>query len=223
VAALYDGRRASIAASFAELRSSWFRCMWVSTIAFLIAWGSIALVLLAGFSTVLLAIRAKTLAQANTVSTVYGAMGLLIFLALPLCLWLTLRYSLAVPACVEEGLGVLGSLKRSVFLSGESKGRILILLLIVIAAQSVLVTALMVPTVVFIMRSRGQSSPAIVIYTLAVSALSSALTKPIYSIGLTLFYYDERMRKEGFDMERALERSIAEGSNQGLAPTGLMP
>jgi hypothetical protein len=57
-------------------------------------------------------------------------------------------------------------------------------------------------------------------YTLAVTALSSALIKPIYSIGLTLFYYDARVRKEGFDLERMLERSSMETSNDGVAPTG---
>jgi hypothetical protein len=57
-------------------------------------------------------------------------------------------------------------------------------------------------------------------YTVAVSALSSALIKPIYSIGLTLFYYDARVRKEGFDLERMLERSSIGDSNQGVASTG---
>jgi hypothetical protein len=28
-----------------------------------------------------------------------------------------------------------------------------------------------------------------------------ALIGPIYSIGLTLFYYDQRIRKEGYDIE----------------------
>jgi hypothetical protein len=46
------------------------------------------------------------------------------------------------------------------------------------------------------------------------------LIKPIYSIGLTLFYYDARVRKEGFDVERMLERSTAEAANEGLASTG---
>jgi Membrane domain of glycerophosphoryl diester phosphodiesterase len=223
VAAIYDGRRAGIAAAFAELRSSWFRCIWVNTLAFLMAWGLIVLVLLAGLTAVLLAARAKTLGQANAVTTVYGAMGLLIFLALPLCLWLTLRYSLAVPACVEEGLGILRSLKRSVFLTRQTKGRILIVLLIVVAAQGTLATALLAPMFPFLMRTRGQPSFAMMVYTLAVSAISSALSKPVYSIGLTLFYYDERIRKEGLDIERALERSMAEVSDEGLASTGSPP
>jgi hypothetical protein len=220
VAAIYDGRPISIVKAFAGLRSSWLRCIWVNTLAFLIAWGAIIVVLLAGFTSTLLATRAKTLGQANTITLVYGGMGFLVLLALPLCIWLTLRYSLAVQACVEEGLGTLRSLKRSVFLTRETKGRILILLLIVIAAEGTLVTAFMSPVFAFIVRARGQTSPGMIAYSLVATGLTSALIKPIYSIGLTLFYYDARVRKEGFDVERMLERSAVEASNEGVASTG---
>jgi hypothetical protein len=33
------------------------------------------------------------------------------------------------------------------------------------------------------------------------SFLVNTLIGPIYSTGLTLFYYDQRVRKEGFDIE----------------------
>jgi len=141
---------------------------------------------------------------------------------LPLCLWLTLRYSLAIPACIEEKLGMLRSLKRSVFLTQDTKGRILVLLLIVMAAQGTIVSAFMTPVFVFMVRARGQASPGMTAYTLAVSALSSALIKPIYSIGLTLFYYDARIRKEGFDLERMLERSSIDSPKQGVVSTGFV-
>jgi hypothetical protein len=220
IAAIYDGKPTGILKSFSALRSLWLKCVWVNTLAFFIAWGSIIVVALGGVMATLLATRAKTLGQANTITWVYGATGLFVLLALPLCLWLTLRYSLAVPACVEERLGVLQSLKRSVFLSQDSKGRILILLLIVVAAQGMVATAFTAPVIPFIMKVRGQVSPAMSVYMLAVSALSSILIKPIYSIGLTLFYYDERVRKEGFDLERMLERAAASASHEGLSPTG---
>jgi hypothetical protein len=220
VAAIYDGKPTSIVRAFTGLRSGWLRYIWVNTLAFLIAWGSIIVVVLGGVTAALLATRAKTLGQANAITLVYGGMALLILFALPLCLWLTLRYSLAVPACIEEGLGTLRSLKRSVFLTQDTKGRILVLLLIVMAAQGTLATAFMTPVFAFIVRMRGQASPAITAYTMAATALSSALIKPIYSIGLTLFYYDARVRKEGFDLERMLERSSMEASNEGVASTG---
>jgi hypothetical protein len=220
VAAIYDGEPTSIVKAFAALRRSWLRYVWVNTLAFFVAWGSIILVVLVGVMATVLATRARSLGQANAVALVYGAIGLLVLFALPLCLWLTLRYSLAVPACIEEKLGALRSLKRSVFLTRDTKGRILVLLLIVMAAQGMIVSAFMMPVFVLMVRAHGQASPGITAYTLAVSALSSALIKPIYSIGLTLFYYDARVRKEGFDLERMLERSSVEASDQGARSTG---
>jgi hypothetical protein len=220
VAAIYDGEPTSIFKAFAALRRSWLRYVWVNTLAFFVAWGSIILVVLVGVMATVLATRARSLGQANAITLVYGATGLLVLFALPLCLWLTLRYSLAVPACIEEKLGALRSLKRSVFLTRDTKGRILVLLLIVMAAQGTIVSAFMMPVFVLMVRAHGQASPGITAYTLALSALSSALIKPIYSIGLTLFYYDARVRKEGFDVERMLERSSVDASDQGARSTG---
>jgi hypothetical protein len=220
VAAIHDGKPIGILTAFAALRSSWLKCVWVNTLAFLIAWGSMIVVVVGGVTATLLATQAKTLGQANVIALVFGATGLLVFLVLPLCVWLTIRYSLAVPACVEEGLGTLRSLKRSVFLAQNEKGRILVLLLIVLATQSALATAFMAPVLPFILKMRGQVSPAMTVYTVAVSALSSILIKPIYSIGLTLFYYDARVRKEGFDLERMLERSSTSTAGEGLPSTG---
>jgi hypothetical protein len=220
VAAIYDGEPTSIVKAFAALRRGWLRYVWVNTLAFFIAWGSIIAVVLVAVMATLIARRASTLGQANVITLVYGATGLLVLFALPLCLWLTIRYSLAIPACIEEKLGTLKSLKRSVFLSQDTKGRILVLLLIVMAAQGTIVSAFMTPVFALMVRAHGQASPGMTAYTLAVSALSSALIKPIYSIGLTLFYYDARVRKEGFDLERMLERSSIDASNQGVASTG---
>jgi hypothetical protein len=220
VAAIYDGKPVGIFKAFSALRSSWLKCVWVNTLAFLIAFGSIIVLLVGSVTAITLATRAKTLGQANVITLVYGATGLLILFALPLCLWLTLRYSLAVPACVEERLGALRSLKRSVFLAQGAKGKILVLLLIVMATQGMLATAFMAPVFPFLLKTRGQVSLGISIYSLAISALSSILIKPIYSIGLTLFYYDARVRKEGFDLERMLERSSTSPSSEGLTPTG---
>jgi hypothetical protein len=220
VAAIYDGEPTSIVKAFAALRRGWLRYVWVNTLAFVIAWGFIIAVVLVAVMATLIARRASTLGQANTITLVYGATGLLILFALPLCLWLTIRYSLAIPACIEEKLGTLRSLKRSVFLTQDTKGRILVLLLIVITAQGTIVSAFMTPVFALIVRARGQASPGMTAYTVAVTTLSSALIKPIYSIGLTLFYYDARVRKEGFDLERQLERSSRDASNQAAASTG---
>jgi hypothetical protein len=54
---------------------------------------------------------------------------------------------------------------------------------------------------------------------LAISAtgnfFSSSLVGPLLTIALTLVYYDERVRKEGFDLQ--LMMSILEGGAQSAA------
>jgi hypothetical protein len=35
--------------------------------------------------------------------------------------------------------------------------------------------------------------------------VAQSLAAPVFSIALSLFYYDQRIRKEGFDIERMME------------------
>jgi hypothetical protein len=221
ISAIYDGEPTSVVKAFASLRSNWLRCIWLNTLTFFVAWGSLILVLLGAVLAVVLATRARTLTQASTITFVYGITGLLVLGALPLCIWLTLRYSLAVPACVQEDLTTLRSLKRSVFLAGGTQGRILLLLLIVVSAQAMAGIVFVAPVVALFAKARGQTSPGLAAYLVAATAVCSALTKPIYCIGLTLFYYDARVRKEGYDLERMLQRSSPEEIQEGVASTGL--
>jgi hypothetical protein len=206
LAAIYDGKPTSIAQSYSALRSNWLRCVWVSTLTYVIAWGAAILVLVGAVAAVLLAKRAQDVSQANALTAIYGATGLLILVALPLCIWLTLRYSLAVPACVDEGLKTVASLKRSGFLAQGTQGRIFLLLFIVVCAQAMIGMVLLTPMFAFFIRNQGHPAFGATAYTIVATAMTSALVKPIYSIGLTLFYYDARVRKEGFDLERGLER-----------------
>jgi hypothetical protein len=53
-------------------------------------------------------------------------------------------------------------------------------------------------------------------------AVVSAFVSPIYSIAITLIYYDQRIRQEGYDIERMMEAAglVAPGpqpSGDGLA------
>jgi hypothetical protein len=207
VLAIYEGQPAGIANAYGAVRGRWLPCVWASILAFFIAWSPIIVVALGAVVSVVIAQSAKTLTVANAVTFVYGFAALAAVIAVPLCVWLTLRYSLAIPACIQEGLGAARSLKRSVQLSRDSRGRIFLLLLVVGAAWMILLTALMVPTFALLAKSRGHLSIGETIYTLTVSFICSTLMKPIYGIGLTLFYYDARIRKEGYDVEWMLEHS----------------
>jgi len=127
---------------------------------------------------------------------------LLFFGALVYGVFMWLRYSLAMPACVVEGLKMGPSLRRSIDLSQGSRGRIFLLWLLVYVVRLVLGVLVGFPLIVFGFKHPGQALP---LGWLALSQVGgvvvNALIGPIYSTGLTLFYYDLRIRKEGFDIE----------------------
>jgi hypothetical protein len=224
VTRIHEGKPTGIAASYGEVRPHWLRYMWLNVLTFLLAWWLVILIVAASVAAVLVARRTSSLPQANIVSFLYGVMGLLIFLALPLCIWLTLRYALANPACVTEQIGVRKALKRSVLLSKSMRGKIFVLLLVIFIAQMVLVTALTAPVLASLIRHPGHMPVPVTAYLLVVTFLSSALIKPVYSIGLTLFYYDARIRKEGFDVEWMLDHAPATSSPEiSSSLSGLLP
>jgi uncharacterized membrane protein len=126
--------------------------------------------------------------------------------------WMSLRYSLAVPACVVEELPATGAIKRSIQLSLGSRGRIFVLGLLVYAVRLLLGILFGFPLIALAVKHPGHPLPVGWLMFQQVGVfVSSSLIGPIYSIGLTLFYYDQRIRKEGFDIEWMMHAA-------GLAP-----
>jgi len=114
-----------------------------------------------------------------------------------------LRNSLAIPSAVVEDLGVRKSMRRSKNLATGRIGRIFLLFLLMYALS--LVAAVITTPLAFIL-ARSPTTEHYVVQGIiqAVSFLSTALVGPIAAIGLCLFYFDERVRREGFDIEMLL-------------------
>ncbi len=136
---------------------------------------------------------------------VLAVMAVLMLLFVPAGVYgaiMWLRYSLAMPACVVEDLSTGMAIRRSIDLSQGSRGRIFVLWLLVYAIRMLLGLLFGFPFLVFGLKHPGHALP---LGWLAVSELvgfvTNTLIGPIYSTGLTLFYYDQRIRKEGFDIE----------------------
>jgi len=123
--------------------------------------------------------------------------------------WMSIRLSLSFPACVVEQNGVWVALKRSATLTSGSKRRILLLYLLVMALAVVLSLALMLPLIIVLSLWPGANSPeraqtvasAMVFIVYGARFAIQALTRPVYGIALMLFYYDQRVRQEAFDIE----------------------
>ncbi|MGP8270715.1 MAG: glycerophosphoryl diester phosphodiesterase membrane domain-containing protein [Terracidiphilus sp.] len=211
VAWVHLGEPATIRGAYASVLPRFGSYLWLMIITAFVIWTPFVLLYAAFFG--MLAYYGKGLGnQAVTHATsnphslaVIGiasvAFILLLFPVLAYTLLMALRYSLALPACVLENLPARKSIRRSIELSSGARGRIFVLLLLigVIKIGLVLVTQFFVFVSAF--RSHGQLGPGISAISQVISFFTGTFLGPIGATGITLFYYDQRIRKEGFDIE----------------------
>src|SRR5471032_1345354 len=120
---------------------------------------------------------------------------------------LALRYSLAIPVAVLEQCGVSDSLSRSATLTKGHRGRILLIyVLLLIAGMLWPLLSVLVLRVTFSAVQAGQTPVWAQIVLQFGSFINQSLIAPILTIALTLVYYDERVRKEAFDLEHMMRQ-----------------
>jgi hypothetical protein len=128
----------------------------------------------------------------------------LIFLIVP-GVYLWLMWSLAIPITVLEGGGLNVSTRRSKYLTQGSRGRIFIIYLLIVLLVWVVSMIFQIPLGIFAVAVRSHSVVRSIPMITAISSvgtfLSTSLVGPLATIALTLIYYDQRVRKEGFDMQ----------------------
>ncbi len=124
----------------------------------------------------------------------------LIFLAVAFAAFVAVyvRYALATQACVVEGLRAWAAMKRSVSLSKEHGWRIAIIysLLVIFVSTVAWTLSWAARSAVFPFHSRLVSAIVVAV----TGFLSGTLTAPLITIAMSLLYYDERVRKEAFDL-----------------------
>ncbi len=134
---------------------------------------------------------------------------LVISILVAYALLMLLRVCLAFPSCVVEQAGAWTAFKRSFALSKGTRGRILLLYILGTALNQMLALGFTIPAFIVLAFIPGLQGAAHS-QTLGMIALFvaygtyfavKAFTKPIYGIALTLFYFDQRIRWEGFDIE----------------------
>jgi hypothetical protein len=123
--------------------------------------------------------------------------------------WMLLRLCLAFPACVVERIGAWTALKRAFSLSTGTRGRILVLYLLGAVLGWILAMALTIPVFIIVSLIPGLNTPQhspilgmVFLFTFYGAWFAvQAFTKPVYAIAFMVFYYDQRVRQEGFDIE----------------------
>lgn len=138
-------------------------------------------------------------------------------------LWMLLALCLSFPACVVENAGAWTAVKRAIALSKGTRGRMLVLYILGMLLRWGISLVLTIPAILIVTLVPGLDTPqhaqGIGSVMMAViyggSFLVRAATKPIYTIAQMLFYYDQRIRKEGFDIELLMREA---GMVQAPAP-----
>jgi len=212
---LHLGQSPTIRGAYSSILPRLGRYLWLMTITAIVVWLPIAVLYAAYFATILHFNR--TAGGAVQPGAVPGNQSMLILgiatavfllLLIPIGIYtvlMGLRYALAVPACVVEEIKARKAIRRSIELSKGSRGRIFLLGMLVIAIQIGLLIVTQAAFFVIGFKNHGVLSAGIRALQQVVAFFTNSFVEPIYATGLTLFYYDQRMRKEGYDIERMMD------------------
>jgi hypothetical protein len=209
VAAVYLGRKISIAGAYRSLSGRIWRVLGVFSLVMLISGAAAGVI-------ILLAVLIGTVAvvggaKAGTAGTVLGVIvgiGAAVVGGLA-AIAIYIRYSLAVQACVVEDVGVVASLKRSAVLSKGSRSRILTVYFVFGVLSYIVAFGLGAIAAAGGALLHNPMLAMILIYV--ATFIAGALNGPLATIGISLLYYDERIRKEAFDLQLMMSNLEAPG------------
>ena len=168
-----------------------------------------------------------------------GIVGILMLLAVPVTIWLYVRYALSGPALMLEStsrlatgtsrpIGVFGALRRSAELVRGSWWRLFGILLLILLIAGIISQVISVPFALPAFFLDEQPSDNQFLLTLVISALggivAATITAPFTAAATALLYVDRRIRREGLDIElaRAAGASIP-GRTDAVPPTASAP
>ena len=228
VSMVHLGKPTTIAESYSKIKPVFWRMVGlIISVFFMAIW---PLVLSYGLVFVLV-LSAPALQRGNVAIRVIAGIIMLVLLGGGLvggAIWalrVYCRYALSIAACALEKLPLRYSLVRSKFLTKGSLGRVFIIYLLTILMGFVLTYALQAPALIasktFILNVRSHVSMASLLWIYTAEFLGGMLAGPIATIALALLYYDERVRKEAFDLQLMMQAVTPEQVNQSSAASGM--
>jgi hypothetical protein len=222
VSMVHLGKSTTIAESYARIKPVFWKLLRVVLAVLLIAIAPLLLTEGLAIGLVISQYRAVNAGNAGAalimllvlLMLVGGMLGSVFWLFYILC-----RYALAVPACILEKLTAKQALKRSSFLIKNNLGRILAVYLLTLLMSGVLTSLLQLPAYiagnVFTLKPGMHMSAFTMMWLFAGEFLGKTLAGPIITIAITMVYYDQRIRKEAFDLQLMME-AMAQSSPQAM-------
>jgi hypothetical protein len=212
VAWVHLGQPATIRGAYATVLPRLGRYLWLMTITAFVVWTPFALLYIGFFGVlgyygkIFSAHPGAATAPPDTQTAIIIGISSVVFflLLLPVgayTIFMSLRYALALPSCVVESTKARDSLRRAIDLSKGARWRIFVLALLIGVIKFALVAVTQVFTIVGVVKNHGQLGPGMTAISQVIGFFTNTFLGPIYATGITLLYYDQRVRKEGFDIE----------------------
>jgi hypothetical protein len=204
VADSYLGRPSTVRGSYARIRAKFWKLMGVVFNIALRILGILLLVMaVAGGLVVVVGLGRGGPSNPLVVAAMFLLLIFVYLAGLVFCVWFGLRYAVSIPVLMIEDLGVLATIRRSVFLTRGRRGHIFLGLLVATIIAYVGIFLFQGPfTIATMVAAMRGHWPFWLASTSAVAgAIGSAITGPISLIVTVLLYYDTRIRKEAFDLQ----------------------
>ena len=201
VSAVHLGRKTSISESYGKLRGRLGRIF--SLVFFIVTIVFLSYLVLMTAAVMLMAAGAAIGALLGTAGAVIGVgLGVLMMIgAMFGTIYLFLCFAVAIPACAIEDIKARAALKRSFHLTKGDRGRIFVICFLALISQYIIGLALVFVPTLLMVEMAGQQPLALRIVNAVASFLAGGLSGPIATVALSLVYYDERVRKEAFDLQ----------------------
>lgn len=218
VSAVHLDRQTSISESYSRVRGRYGRVLNVVISIFIRAFGGFVLLVIAAGAV------AGGIGRAAGGGGAAGAMLMLLIMPLVIAagfvgLYFFLRYAVAVQACVLEDIKARAALARSVQLTKGDRGRIFVIFFLTGVLNYILAIALVYPATYLGIAIGGENSAAMQILNALSGFVAGALSGPIATIAMSLIYYDERVRKEAFDLQLMMAAIDKPGAAAASAAT----
>lgn len=224
VSMVHLGKSTTIVESYRRIKSIFWRLLWVVVRVFIKTWGPVVvaylLIVVGVFGMIILprkagGVEAAIILLGLSLFSMAALVGGLIWAVYAYC-----RYSLAVPACTVENLPAKHALVRSKFLSQGSFWRIFAIFALTILLGIGLTSVLQIPSYFFANPFRMRPGPVNAGYLFFAQLgefLGRTFAGPIATIAIALVYYDERVRKEAFDIQLMMESLPSAGKEAAVS------
>jgi hypothetical protein len=227
VSNLHLERPISVGATYSAVKKSLPRVLWIAfaivAIPLLIV---MAVVMVLAAVTIPILLVTKTIGaggmdNVTLIRTVAGLTAIVALLVVLVGLRWWIAWALAIPATVLEGGGLRVTLRRSKELTKGARGRIVLVVIIIGALAWVIGSMVQLPLLLLTgfqaLRHPDNVGPLTHVIQAVGGFVSASLVGSLATIALTLIYYDQRVRKEGFDLQLMMAALQPESSQVAQA------